>query len=76
MKLSLHPFNLKIKERFTIAHTSRDSQEALVVALRDHAADGRDVTGLGETTANPYYHVDLPTMQHTSRNLLALIRIA
>ena len=73
MKLSLHPFNLKIKERFTIAHTSRDSQEALVVALQDTTGSGQRAIGLGETTANPYYHVDLPTMQQTLESLRPLI---
>ena len=63
MKLFLHPFNLRIKERFTIAHTTRDSQEALVVELEDTDSSGSLISGLGETTANPYYHVDLPGMQ-------------
>ena len=69
MKLTLHPFNLRIKERFTIAHTSRDSQEALVVELQD----GNSVSGLGETTANPYYHVDLPGMQQQLDDLREII---
>ena len=69
MRLQLHPFNLRIKERFTIAHTSRDSQEALVVELQDSDALGQSVSGLGETTANPYYHVDLPGMQRELNDL-------
>ena len=69
MKVLLHAFDLRIKERFTIAHTSRDSQETLVVELQDaHSA-----SGLGETTANPYYHVDLPGMHRQLNELREII---
>ena len=74
MKLLLHPFNLRIKERFTIAHTSRDSQEALVVELQDAGPAGLPHSGLGETTANPYYHVDLPGMQQELERLRETIQ--
>ena len=73
MKLLLHPFNLRIKERFTIAHTTRDSQEALVVELQDVDKHDQPVSGLGETTANPYYHVDLPGMQQELESLREII---
>ena len=72
MKLLLHAFNLRIKERFTIAHTSRDSQEALVVELQNEDEDLR-VSGLGETTANPYYHVSVPAMQQELEALRQMI---
>ena len=73
MKLRLHPFNLRIKERFTIAHTSRDSQEALVVELQDTDGSDSSISGLGETTANPYYHVDLPGIQRELEDLRQVI---
>ena len=73
MKLLLHPFNLRIKERFTIAHTTRDSQEALVVELQDTDPQGLPISGFGETTANPYYHVDLPGMQRELNGLREII---
>ena len=73
MKLSLHAFNLRIKERFKIAHTTRDSQEALVVELQDATSKRVVVSGLGETTANPYYHVDLSAMQREIERLRTMI---
>ena len=47
MKLSLHSFTLKIKERFTIAHHSRDAQEVLVVGLHAPDAQGNPPHWLG-----------------------------
>ncbi len=73
MKVLLHAFNLKIKERFKIAHTTRDSQEALVVELQDVIGEHQAVSGLGETTANPYYHVDLRAMQQEVESLRTTI---
>ena len=73
MKLLLHAFNLRIKERFTIAHTSRDSQEALVVELQDEDEQRRLISGLGETTANPYYHVSVPDMQQELESIREVI---
>ena len=73
MKLSLHTFTLKIKERFTIAHHSRDAQEVLVVGLHAPDAQGNTVIGWGEATSNPYYHVDVADMEQELRQLTPLI---
>ncbi|MDW7692786.1 dipeptide epimerase [Flammeovirgaceae bacterium SG7u.111] len=52
MKLTLHKFDLRLKNTFRIAHSARDVQETLVVEL-EH--DG--VIGYGEATASTYYNV-------------------
>lgn len=57
MKLSIHVKNLPLKHTFTIAHQSRDVQETLIVKLED---DG--LFGLGESTTNPFYGIDIPNM--------------
>lgn len=58
MQLILHPYDLRLRHTFTIAHDSRDVQPTLIVELRD--ATGR--SGLGEATANPYYGVTIDSM--------------
>ena len=75
MKLLLHAFNLRIRERFKIAHTTRDSQEALVVELQDTTRENQAVSGLGETTANPYYHADLRAMEKEVESLREMIEM-
>jgi L-alanine-DL-glutamate epimerase-like enolase superfamily enzyme len=73
MKIILHTFDLKIRDRFKIAHQERDSQETLIVALQDVDADGNTVIGLGETTANPYYGFTVESMQEEIEQLRAHI---
>jgi L-alanine-DL-glutamate epimerase-like enolase superfamily enzyme len=63
MKTILHTFDLKIKDRFKIAHHERDSQETLIVELQAVNADGSTISGFGETTANPYYGFTIERMQ-------------
>jgi L-alanine-DL-glutamate epimerase-like enolase superfamily enzyme len=63
MKVILHTFDLKIRDRFKIAHQERDQQETLIVELQDTDAQGNTVSGLGETTANPYYGFTVEKMQ-------------
>ncbi|MFP4505718.1 MAG: dipeptide epimerase [Cyclobacteriaceae bacterium] len=63
MKVILHTFDLKIRDRFKIAHQERDSQETLIVELQDTDARGNTVSGFGETTANPYYGFTVEKMQ-------------
>ena len=57
MLLHYHPFDLKLKHTFTIAHDSRDIQRTLVVEIKDG-----EVSGYGEATANPYYGVTIENM--------------
>lgn len=73
MKLLLHAFNLKIKETFRIAHQVRDVQETLIIELKDTDLKGNNISGLGETTANPYYGFDIHTMQNELENMRELI---
>lgn len=73
MKLLLHTFDLKIKETFRIAHQVRDIQETLIVELQDTDINGNRVSGLGETTANPYYGFDIQTMRSELESLRGYI---
>lgn len=73
MKLLLHAFELKIKETFRISREVRDVQEALVVELQDADQQGNKISGLGETTANPYYGFDIDTMQAELERLRDII---
>lgn len=57
MQLILHPFDLRLKHTFTIAHDSRDVQPTLIVELRDG-----DYRGFGEATATRYYGITLDGM--------------
>ncbi len=71
MKLSLHEFDLKLKERFKIAHSVRDSQETLIVELQDTTRP--DLSGLGEATANTYYGFTIETMRRELDTLRELV---
>ena len=64
MQLLLHRYDLPLKHTFTIAHDSRDTQETLIVELRDGG-----YRGYGEATANPYYGV---TVEETATALEAI----
>jgi L-alanine-DL-glutamate epimerase-like enolase superfamily enzyme len=57
MQLLFHPFDLRLKHTFTIAHDSRDSQPTLIVELRDESG-----SGFGEATSNPYYGATIEGM--------------
>ena len=58
MELKFHPYNLELKNTFTISHGSRDVQPTLIVSLSD-----RGFTGYGEATATSYYGVSIEKMQ-------------
>ncbi|MEK6476150.1 dipeptide epimerase [Catalinimonas sp. 4WD22] len=73
MKIKLHAFDLKIRDRFTIARETRDIQETLIVELEDKNANGKIVSGLGETTANPYYGFTVEKMQEEIEGLREMI---
>lgn len=62
MKLLFHPHILRYKYRFKIAHTTRDVQETLIVELQDIDHNGNVISGFGEATDNPYYHVTVEGM--------------
>lgn len=73
MKVILHAFDLKIKDTFKISRETRDSQETLIVELEDKNAEGEVVSGLGETTANPYYGFTVEKMQEEIEGLKEMI---
>lgn len=58
MNLLFHPFDLRLKHTFTIAHDSRDIQPSLIVELQQ---DG--LSGYGEATSNKYYGITLDGMK-------------
>lgn len=57
MQLILHPFELKLKHTFKIAHGERDTQPSLIVELEDGG-----VAGFGEAAANAYFGIHLEEM--------------
>ncbi|MEM9991221.1 MAG: enolase C-terminal domain-like protein, partial [Bacteroidota bacterium] len=57
MRLKIHPFQLPLKNTFTISRLSRDVQPSIVVELEQ---DGQ--SGLGEATANAYYNMTIESM--------------
>ncbi|MEQ9438321.1 MAG: dipeptide epimerase [Cyclobacteriaceae bacterium] len=73
MNISLQNFTLKLRDSFRISYESRDEQELLVVQLSKVNAEGRTITGLGESTANNYYGVSIQKMQAEVEALQKLI---
>ncbi len=57
LKLQLKPYRLKLKHRFRISRDAYDEQDGLIVSLSSEAK-----VGYGETTANPYYGMELEEM--------------
>lgn len=57
MKLKLKKYKLKLKHRFRISREAYDEQETLIVCL-----SSKGQTGYGETTANPYYGMEIGAM--------------
>ncbi|WP_037318303.1 dipeptide epimerase [Salegentibacter sp. Hel_I_6] len=68
MQLKFYPYNLELKNTFTISHGSRDVQPTLIVALSD-----RGFTGYGEATATSYYGVSVEKMQADILKIESLI---
>jgi L-Ala-D/L-Glu epimerase len=57
MELILRAYNLKLKHTFTISRESIDEQPSLIVELKRD-----ELSGYGEATSNPYYHITVPMM--------------
>jgi L-Ala-D/L-Glu epimerase len=57
MKLILKEYTLKLKHTFTISRESIDVQPSLIVTLQKDC-----LSGFGEATSNPYYHITVPMM--------------
>lgn len=64
MQLNLRPYNLQLKHTFTISYDSRDTQDTLIVELRD----GK-YSGYGEATSNPYYGFTIESMVAALENV-------
>ncbi|MDG2195188.1 MAG: dipeptide epimerase [Polaribacter sp.] len=57
MNITLHSYNLELKHTFTISRESHDFQPSLVVELTHNG-----ISGFGEATSNPYYHISVENM--------------
>lgn len=68
MKLSILVKNLPLKHTFTIAHQSRDIQETVIVKLENEG-----IFGLGESTTNPFYGIDIPNMTQCLQNIQPIV---
>lgn len=68
MKLEFHPYDLELKNTFTISHGSRDFQPTLIVAVSNGG-----FTGYGEATATSYYGVSIEKMQEDIKKLEPLL---
>ena len=68
MRLTLHSFELRLKDTFTISRLSRDVQPSLIVELEQ---DG--IRGFGEATANSYYGITVASMTEVLKKLQSKI---
>ncbi|MDX1544556.1 MAG: dipeptide epimerase [Christiangramia sp.] len=57
MQLKFYPFDLELKNTFTISHGSRDFQSSLIVELSEG-----EFSGYGEAAATSYYGVTIDKM--------------
>lgn len=69
MHLTFHPFDLKLRHTFTIAHDSRDVQPTLIVQLKDQWGN----SGLGEATSNKYYGVTIDGMINALKSVEGIL---
>jgi L-Ala-D/L-Glu epimerase len=64
MKLTIRSFDLPLQHTFTIAYSSRDVQDTLIVELQQGAHKG-----YGEATAVPYYGFSIDSMTQALENV-------
>jgi len=57
MDIALHAYKLQLKHTFTISRESHDFQPSLIVELSHNG-----ISGFGEATSNPYYHISVENM--------------
>lgn len=57
MQITIKPYELHLKHTFTISRESYNKQPTLIVELKE-----RDIIGLGEASANPYYGITIDKM--------------
>lgn len=68
MKLRCHPFELKLRHTFSIAHGARKTVNSLIVELSQNGQ-----SGFGEATAIPYYGLDIERMQRQLKQVQPLV---
>jgi L-alanine-DL-glutamate epimerase-like enolase superfamily enzyme len=69
MDIALHSYNLELKHTFTISRESHNFQPSLVVELTHNG-----ISGFGEATSNPYYHISVENMIADINNQQELIK--
>lgn len=70
MELILKAYNLKLKHTFTISRESIDEQPSLIVVLKSGV-----LSGYGEATSNPYYHITVPMMMADLEKIRPIIEV-
>ncbi len=68
LKVKLFPFEIPFKHTFTISRHSKSVQPTLIVKL-----ESEDEYGLGETTANTYYHMTVPRLMEDIERIQPLL---
>ena len=68
MELILRAFNLKLKHTFSISRVSYNEQPTLIVELKDG-----NISGFGEATSNPYYHITIQKMMDDLTKMKTII---
>lgn len=67
----MHPRTLQLAHTFGISRERYDTQPTLIVSL---SHDG--ISGYGEATSNPYYGVDIPSLQRDIEKVRHLVEAA
>lgn len=68
MHLILRTYDLKLKHRFTISRQSFQNKRTLIIELADE-----NISGYGEASENPYYHITIDQMIQDALKHKALI---
>ncbi len=68
MQLILRPHLLKLEHTFTISRQSFDTKPTLIVELKDD-----EISGYGEASSNPYYHITIEKMVEDLEKIQPLI---
>ncbi|AXG72318.1 L-Ala-D/L-Glu epimerase [Kordia sp. SMS9] len=68
LQLTIHNFELPLKDPFTISRYTVTVQKTVVVAISDGM-----YTGYGEATVNPYYNSTVESIQASARSVSAIL---
>ncbi|TBW25833.1 dipeptide epimerase [Gramella sp. KN1008] len=69
MALNFYPFDLELKNTFTISHGSRDFQPSLIVEITEG-----EFSGYGEAAATSYYGVSIDKMIASIKEVEQIVR--